>query len=246
MPGMPHRFYAPDIHAGGDVATLPADEAAHLTRVLRLGAGAAIHVFDGRGRECAAVVDAVRPAVRVRATAAVAAAPEPRVALALAQAILKGDGMDGVIRDAVMLGVSRIQPLVTAHAEIARPGRTGRWRRVALASAKQCGRAVLPEIAEPVGLAHGLAQATGDLRLILVEPGAAQAAQAESLAVLKDRPVPASATLLVGPEGGWAADELAAARLGAWLPLTLGARTLRAEAAPLVAISALWAIWGEL
>ena len=75
--------------------------------------------------------------------------------LTLAQAVLKGDKMDDVVRDAVMMGVAAIQPIVTARSEVTRAAlerghRRERWQRVAVSSAKQCGRAVVPAVLEPV------------------------------------------------------------------------------------------------
>src|SRR2546426_11773221 len=105
------RFYVPDAHAPGDLVALPDEEADHLTRVLRLKAGDAVRVFNGRGHEFDAVVDqAGKSGVHVRVGRAAQPAPEPRVAITLAQAVLKGDKMDDVVRDATMLGVAEIQP----------------------------------------------------------------------------------------------------------------------------------------
>ena len=144
------RFYAPDITPGADLVDLPDDEARHLTRVRRLGAGDEIAVFDGRGHEYRARVErAGRAGVRVRVLEAVTPAPEPSVAFTLVQAVLKGDHMDEVVRDAVMMGVAAIQPIVTARTQVSRAAlRRGsaveRWRRITLASVKQCRRAVVP------------------------------------------------------------------------------------------------------
>ena len=153
-----HRFFAPALDPGDETVTLPRDEAEHLTRVLRLGVGDTVSVFDGRGHEFLARVVERRAPRRARAAAvARRAAAEPPVPLTLAQAVLKGDKMDDVVRDAVMLGVAAIQPLVTKRTEttvaaLLRGARLDRWRRVALASVKQSRRAVLPEIRTPLTL----------------------------------------------------------------------------------------------
>jgi 16S rRNA (uracil1498-N3)-methyltransferase len=245
------RFYAPDVQTAGDVVSLPDEEAQHLTRVLRLKVGEAVRVFNGRGREFVAVVDSAgRDGVVVRVGAAHAAAAEPLVGLTLAQAVLKGDKMDDVVRDAVMIGVTAVQPIITTRTEVTRSAlqrgtRTDRWRRVAVSSAKQCGRAVVPAILEPLSF-EMLAQtiAAGRLAgpaLMLVEPGAS----AESLALGDVDPTPPhAATLIVGPEGGWTIDEISAAA-GLCRLLTLGGRTIRADAMAAVAIAALFARWGE-
>jgi 16S rRNA (uracil1498-N3)-methyltransferase len=218
--------------------------------VLRLTAGDRVRVFNGRGAEFEAIVDAVnREGVRLQVGAPCAAAPEPRVAITLAQAVLKGDKMDDVVRDAVMIGAAAIQPLVTARTEISIASLTSgrkreRWARIAVSSAKQCGRAVVPPILEPASFST-YAQPTSDTTasatvLVLVEPGVSSGTPLGDL----DTEMPSRATLLVGPEGGWTPEEVAAA--SALGPLvTLGKRTLRADAMALVALAALFARWRE-
>jgi 16S rRNA (uracil1498-N3)-methyltransferase len=245
------RFFAPEARAGG-LTELPEDEAQHLTRVLRLSAGSAVIVFDGRGHEFDAVV---AKAEKSGASVQLGAAREPSareagVAVTLAQAVLKGDKMDGIVRDAVMMGVTAIQPLVCARSEIAlaaleRGRRQARWQRIAVASAKQCGRAVVPPVLAPRAfewIATAFAERTlPGPALMFVEPSAAAAAV--SLSDL-DGPRPREATILVGPEGGWEALEIEQAAAMCRL-VTLGSRTLRADAVPVVAMAALFAIWKE-
>jgi 16S rRNA (uracil1498-N3)-methyltransferase len=245
-----HRFFVQDAGAPGTTVVLPADESVHAARVLRLRPGAAVGLFDGRGRELVGVVVATARAraVEVRIEADAAAVPEPRVKVTLAHAVLKGDKMDGVVRDAVMMGVSAIRPILTRHSEttltaVVRGRRIERWQRVAIASAKQCGRAVVPDVLEPRTLATERLEplALPAPWLVLAEPHAPVAHPVAPAAV----PLPADgrATLIVGPEGGWAADEMAALEKMS-TPVTLGPRTLRADIAALVAMSALFAVWG--
>ncbi len=245
-----HRFFAPSLDPGDEAVDLPRDEAEHLTRVLRLGAGDMVSVFDGRGHEFTAkVVRAERREARVQIVSRVDPAAEPAVAVTLVQAVLKGETMDDIVRDAVMLGVFAVQPLVTTRAEttvaaLARGARPDRWRRVALASVKQSGRAVLPEIRRPLTLESFLADPPAALTLMFVEPGAS--AEAEPISALRGQPVPQDAAILIGPEGGWQAEECAAAREHGARLVTLGRRTLRADAAPVAAISVLQFLWGDL
>ncbi len=230
---------------------LPPEEAEHLARVLRLKAGAPVRVFNGRGSEFEAVVDTIaRGRVRVRIGAARDAVPEPRVAITLAQAALKGDKMDEVIRDAVMMGVAAIQPIVTTRAEVtlaalARGRRRQRWERIAIASAKQSGRATVPAILEPRTFAEAteaLAQMTlPGPGIMLVEPSAAVGTL--TLGELATS-APREATVLVGPEGGWTAEEVDSGSATCRL-VTLGRRTLRADAVPIIALAALFAVWKE-
>jgi 16S rRNA (uracil1498-N3)-methyltransferase len=258
-----HRFFAPSLDPGDETATLPRDEAEHLTRVLRLGVGDTVAVFDGRGREfLARVTGGDKPRdVRVQLLSRIEPAPEPAVPITLVQAVLKGDKMDDIVRDAVMLGAAAIQPLVTKRTEVTvaaliRGARVDRWRRVALASVKQSRRAVVPDVRMPLTLETYLGEPPAALRLMLVEPSAAVAA--ESLSALgagrassapagpaTPIPAPADAAVLVGPEGGWTEQEIVAAREAGVRLVTLGHRTLRADAVPIVAVSVLQFLWGD-
>lgn len=232
--------------------TLLVDEAAHLTRVLRLQEGHAVRAFDGRGLEFDAVVErSARAGVRLRLGAARVPAPEREVAVTIAQAVLKGDKMDAVVRDAAMIGVAAIQPFTCSRSEttiaaLGRGHRRDRWERIAIASVKQCGRAVVPRILQPCTLA-ALTQTfednvAGRQAFTLVEP--LTPAGVGSLAEVPLHPPPA-ATIVVGPEGGWTSDEIASLSSVCRL-VTLRGPTLRADAASIVAVTALYARWGVL
>jgi 16S rRNA (uracil1498-N3)-methyltransferase len=248
------RFYAPDAGAPGQIVTLSADEAEHLTKVLRLETGDAVRAFDGRGCEFDARVErASRAEVRLELMARQVPAAERAVAVTLAQAVLKGDRMDAVVRDAVMIGAAAIQPFVSARSEttvaaLARGRRRDRWTRVAIASVKQCGRAVVPHVLEPCTMDEFMDRLPGggapERALMLVEPSAGAGAGAVGLAAM-DAPPPDTAIVIAGPEGGWTSDEIARAAAVCTL-VTLAGPTLRADAAPTVALAALYARWGTL
>lgn len=228
---------------------LPEDESAHATRVLRLEAGAQVRVFDGEGREWRAqIAEVAKARVSVTLQEAVVPAREPRVPLTLAVAMLKGDKMDEVVRDAVMLGVAAIQPLFTERTEVSpsvvkRGHRVERWQRIAVASCKQCGRAVVPLVRPPQELAAWLAQPPQGARLFFAEPEASAGVPAR---LVHDLPVPSSAELVVGPEGGWTDAEVEAARAAGAELVSLGPITLRADAVALVALTALRTVWRDL
>lgn len=247
-----NRFHLPDAVPGA-LMPLPDDEAGHATRVLRLRSGAAVRVFDGCGHEYAAAVRTVgRSGVTVEVEQEVLPpSAEAGVALTLVVAVLKGDHMDAVVRDATMLGVVAVQPVLTERTEVPASvagagNRRERWQRVAVSSTKQCGRAVVPAVLAPVDL-QALVKAweaggAPGARLACVEPSApVEAVTARDVAM----PAGGAATLVVGPEGGWAEDELRL--MGPQCRfIRLGARTLRADAAPLVALIALMTVWGEV
>jgi 16S rRNA (uracil1498-N3)-methyltransferase len=243
-----HRFYAPDFALAGEVA-LSDEEGQHVARVLRLRAGEVVAIFDGRGGEALARIASVTSSsVMVEVIETREAAPEPRVSVTLAQALLKSDKMDRVIRDAVMLGVAAVQPFVSRRTDvpmraISKGGRQDRWDRTVIASVKQCGRAVVPPVYETKEFAELLRSTAGQTRLMFVEPSAGKhVAHITSLEGQR----PSDAIVLVGPEGGWDPQEVADASAAGVTLLSFGGRVLRADAAAAAVIPVLRYIWRDL
>lgn len=242
MPALP-RCFVPAA-AGSKIVTVSREEAHHLTRVLRLRPGDGVGLFDGMGGEWVGLLKSVSPEVTVEVIDAAIPAPEPDVRVTLAIGLLKGAQMDAVVRDATMLGVFAIVPMASRHVSITRRGVQGgaalqRWHRVALASARQCGRAVIPAISPVVSFESVLAETRADVILMGVEPD-----RIGEYPLLDAGPKQPTALILIGPEGGWADDEVSLAVTRGARLVQLGPRTLRAEAAPIVALSSLWTQWG--
>jgi 16S rRNA (uracil1498-N3)-methyltransferase len=237
------RFHLAELDRDAARGALADDEASHLIRVLRLGVGAEIDVFDGRGGMYRASVAALtRDAVSLAILDAVAPAPEPAVRVTVAMSVLKGDKMDSVVRDVTMMGAAAVQPIVSTRSEtslatLARAHRAARWQRIAVSSVKQCGRAVVPDILPPLGLDDWLGRSPAGATLALVEPSAGAGL------MLTEVPRQQAVGLLIGPEGGWTPAELSTMVNAGVTSVALGARTLRAEAAPLVALAALFEAW---
>ncbi len=237
------RFYLPGLDEEGS-GTLTGDEASHLTRVLRLGVGDDIDVFDGAGRMFhARVEEAAGGRVRVRGLGPVSSAPEATVRVTLVAAVLKGDKMDEVVRDVTMMGAVAVQPVVAARSEVgleavARARRVDRWQRIAVSSTKQCGRATVPAVRPPMGLSGWVAAPGPDPVVVLLEPSGHASSR------LRDVPHAAGVQLVVGPEGGWTAQEVEAFTAAGFHAVSVGGRTLRADAAPVVAMAALYEAWG--
>jgi 16S rRNA (uracil1498-N3)-methyltransferase len=231
--------------AAGDRIVLPEVEAHHVIHVLRLCEGADVTVFDGRGREWRGRIHAVtRREVSVDLIETQTPLSEPSVVVTLAVGLLKGDQMSSVIRDATALGVGAIAPFVSSHVALPedawRTRAIDRWARIASSSAAQCGRAVVPAIHDVVRFEEVLGEATRGAKVMCVEPGAGELVELPG-----GGPSTGTAVVFVGPEGGWSADEIAAAAESGAYGLNLGPRTLRAELAPAVALAVLWERWHE-
>jgi 16S rRNA (uracil1498-N3)-methyltransferase len=236
------RFFAPDLGPDPTDVELSPEESHHLVRVMRLVKGDEVAVFDGRGREFGGRVSrADRNAAQVEILGALPTSPEPKVPTVLVQAVLKGDKMDGVVRDATMAGVSRIVPVLTERtlvslAAINRSQARDRWVRIAVSSAKQCRRSRLPEIDLVRSLQEWLGMAFDGRRLLLTEPMSG-ANDVQPMRSALAGPQPAAVACIVGPEGGWGSDERNAAIAAGCDAVSLGPMTLRADAVGLVAVS---------
>jgi len=243
-----HRFFVPGAHAAGTTVALPDDEAHHLRHVLRLAAGDEVIVFDGVGHEWRARVSGVnKVGVELALGEPLTPVAEPPVRVTLGIGVLKGDQMDAVVRDATMLGASAIAPFVSEHTAVPsrawqRGGAIERWQRVAVSSAKQCQRALVPNV-DAVRSLEQLLTAWGDRPIIAaVEPSQNDLGGRFTKSV--KRPPRSGALALVGPEGGWSRTEIAMLKDHVAELMPLGPRTLRAETAPTVLLTALWTEWG--
>jgi 16S rRNA (uracil1498-N3)-methyltransferase len=219
-------------------ASLTGDEARHLSQVLRIKPGETITVFDGMGQRAKAEVLTVSRDLVSLKLGEPESPPIPLPEITLAQAIPKGKNMDLIVQKAVELGIARIQPLVTKNT-IVQPGegKSDKWRRNALEACKQCGQDTFPKIADPLPFDRWIASLTEsiDLKIIAsLAPGALPLRE-----TLHRHPGTTAATLLVGPEGDFTAQEVDAAIAAGFHPVSLGSIILRVETATLYCLSAL-------
>jgi len=226
----------------GTRVVLDAEEARYLRRVLRLRVGDLVRALDGHGRELTVRLTALgtRSAEGEILDSATPARESP-LHLTLAQGLPKADKLETIIRMSTELGVAAVVPLLTSRTGPVGAGRQARWERVAREAAKQSGRAVVPSVSVPVALGTWLAaRAPGGLLVCLWEREPAPLA--ERLPVTR----PIHATLVVGPEGGLADEEVGALEAAGAIIAGLGPRVLRTETAGPVVVALLQARWGDL
>jgi len=229
----------------GTSIELPERAAKHLVRVLRLGAGAEIRLFDGRGREYRAVIsDTGSRRVLAQLKERCAANAESPLDISLVQGISRGGRMDFVVQKATELGVSRIQPVITSRSVVRLDSarakkKKSHWQSVAASACEQCGRSVVPDILVPQLIEDALRMCDPDaLKLFLDTSGGS------SLQMIA--PEGRVISLLIGPEGGFHADERQAAIDSGFKPVYLGPRVLRTETAALTALAVIQSLWGDL
>jgi 16S rRNA (uracil1498-N3)-methyltransferase len=216
--------------ASGDRAALSGEHANHLVRVLRARVGQEFDISVG-GIVRRGVIAAIRDdRVEFDLAEEVPAATATRITLLLS--IFKFDRMEWAIEKCTELGVTRIIPVIArrtdAHLASAAAKRADRWKRIALQAAEQSRRGAAPEIDAPVKLANA-ASIAGSVRIVLSE--------SEERMLLREALPPAAAeiTLAIGPEGGWAEDELQLFDKNGWISASLCSSILRAETAAIAA-----------
>ena len=227
------RLYVDQPLGAGQAVAVNADQANYLFNVMRLGKGAPVGLFNGRDGEWLALVEQAgkRGGILIcdRQTAPLRLPPD----LWLIFAPIKKARTDFIVEKAVELGAARILPVQTRHTNSERI-RQDRLQAHALEAAEQCGATFVPEVADLISLDKLLASFPADRKLLWCDE--AMVGQAPALSGARGQ----AWAILIGPEGGFSADEQARLRaLPQVVPLALGPRILRADTAAVAALT-LW------
>ncbi|MBT4159988.1 MAG: 16S rRNA (uracil(1498)-N(3))-methyltransferase [Gammaproteobacteria bacterium] len=234
------RFHVTGGITTGTIFNLPPDAVHHLIHVLRLAVGDEVIIFNGAGGEHHCRIESIS-----KKTASLFPeqfSPVNRnsdLHIHLGLCILKKDAMDRALTKSVELGVTAITPLISEHSTVARKiiyDRISHWQQVVISACEQCGLNIPPHLHEPAQLSDWISQTESDLKLVATQFG-------ESLPT--ERSSQNSVCLLVGPEGGFSDDETDSASNAGFISVKFGNRILRAETAPLVAISVIQHLWGD-
>ena len=238
------RLHVEDPLTPGAQLTLGKPQAHYLCNVLRLKAGDSVLVFNGRDGEWRATLGGNGK----RTTLALGEQTRPQTAapdLHYLFAPLKHERLDYMVQKAVEMGVSRLQPVLTRHAQASRI-KLERMRANAIEAAEQCGIISLPEVGEPLSLERALAARAPERLLVFCDE---HAEVKDPVAALQAARQPGRApplAVLIGPEGGFAEDERAALlKLPNVLRLSLGPRILRADTAAVAALALVQGVLGD-
>lgn len=238
------RIYHPQPLIDHAEIALSEDAANHVGRVLRMSAGQALQLFDGSNRVFNAEILRVdKKSVQVQLSPGQLEDRESPLNLHLGQVISRGEKMEFTIQKSIELGVNVITPLFSERCGVKLDGerltkKIQQWQKIAVAACEQCGRNRIPEIREAMQLEAWCAEQDGSLKLNL-HPRANQSINTLPLPVDHVR-------LLIGPEGGLSADEIAMTTGYGFTDILLGPRVLRTETTALTAITALQVRFGDL
>jgi 16S rRNA (uracil1498-N3)-methyltransferase len=249
MPGYdfrsPRRYVEAPLATGATVA-LDRGQAHYLTTVLRLTSGDQVLAFNGHDGEWVAALEAQKRGASLRVGEQTRAQTAP-ADLHYLFVPLKSARLDYMVQKAVEMGASRLQPVLTRHAQVTRIN-LERMRANAIEAAEQCGIVTLPEIRAPLPLERLIAAFDPDRLLVFCDEEAEVKDPVAALSQARNarggRPL--ALAVLIGPEGGFAADERAALlELPNAVRLALGPRLLRADTAAVAALALVGAVLGD-
>ena len=245
-----HRFFTAPENITDKKAILRGTDVAHIRTVLRLKSGDRVQILDGCGN-CYTVTlthveyDGIESRIDFKEDTDDCESP---LMLCLGQGMVKGTGFDSIVRRAVELGVGQVIPVSASRciSKLSLEGTTRkieRWQRIASEAAKQCGRSRIPVIGpKPISVKEFCyVNSEADLKLIFWEEE-----RSTRFRNLLRRNNFRSAAILIGPEGGFASDEIVSAMEYEFQSISLGPRLLRTDTAPLAVLSILQNHWGDL
>lgn len=240
-----NRFYCPEKLALGAIVKLPESATIHAVRVLRMTVGDQAILFNGDGSDYTCELTLVKKnevLVEVKSSAVIN--NESPLNITLLQGISSGDRMDYTIQKAVELGVKHIQPIATERSVVKlnqdrATKRLAHWQNVVHSACEQSGRAVVPQVAEPMSLSHWLAKNAHQrqCRILLNPVGASHLTELKKPSH--------EIQLLIGAEGGLSASEIEIAITNGFQSIILGPRILRTETAALAAMASMHTLWGD-
>jgi 16S rRNA (uracil1498-N3)-methyltransferase len=248
------RVYVEAALTSGSMVELPSDTASHLAKVLRARSGDELILFNGDGREFNGAIETVRGS---RMSASVGDSRpvdrESPLAITLVQCVPRGDRMDFIVQKATELGVSRIVPVLSQRSVVRldagqAESKAVHWRAVAVNACEQCGRNRLPTIDAARPLLNYLGESVPGVgpRLVFEPESALQPGTAAQNPAAAQGFAMTAAEIAIGPEGGFASDELEAFRVSGFSQVGLGPRILRTETAAIAAVVWLQARFGDM
>ena len=228
-----------------DEIVLEGEQARHIAKSLRMKTGDMLTVTDGSGSDFGCMIERVeKDAVILRVCYKQASESEPKCSVTIYQGNPKGSKLEDIIQKCTELGAVRIVPVITTRC-VSRPDEKGakkkteRYRKIALESAQQSGRGIVPEISEMVTLKQAVAQDNSALKIVFYEGGGAPLGK-----IIKHDIK--SVSIYIGPEGGFESGEVDLLCENGAVKATLGKRILRTQTAPVAALTAIMLLTGNL
>jgi 16S rRNA (uracil1498-N3)-methyltransferase len=242
------RLFLPPEKLKSEKISITGEQARYLSLVMRSRPGDDLLLFDGLGfkYECT-IISVHKKEVLAGLIKKSPYSVESPVSISLAQGLPKTDKMDLIVQKTTELGVKKIVPVITDRSQVRHTDKTERWKKIAQSASQQSGRDKVPEISDPVSFEDFLEQHITTLAKESkedTEPGSRihmifseDRKSSDLKQALRGLKSITDITILVGPEGGFAKEEVDAASEKGFVPISLGPRILRTETAPIAAVS---------
>lgn len=226
------KFFVPSENISGGFITIDEENSAHIGRVLRMKCGDRITVGDAAGADYECEITELGERVVCRVLDMTRNASEPNISVTLYQALPKGSKMEYIIQKTTELGIVKIVPCALSRCVVRLDKKEGekkaaRWQKIAAEAAKQSGRGIIPEVSVPITFARALKE-------LKTHGNAFVPYEGEKIGRLRDvltKNKSADIAFMIGPEGGFSPEEIAALEAENIPPVTLGPRILRTETA---------------
>lgn len=238
-----HRFFTPQFLHNGTQISLEEEVSHHIYQVLRLRVGDSILLFNTNGEEYAAnIIQVSKKRVDANIGRLLRYEAESKLTIHLILGISRGERMMFAMQKATELGVNRITPIFTERcvvklSERKSAKRLSHWRHIVINACEQSGRCRIPVIDKPMEYGNALSNERSGKAILLDHRSQCTLNQIA--------PPETSLSILIGPEGGLTDKELQLAIQNDFVGVRLGPRVMRTETAPLAAIAAVQAIWGD-
>jgi 16S rRNA (uracil1498-N3)-methyltransferase len=243
------RFFIQDGVSVGRQIVIRGSEGHHIAKVLRLGPGDRIAIFDGSGFDYEAeILEVPRSGVQTKILRKYPSRPESQARITVAQALLKGKKMDILLRQMTELGVSTWVPFLAKRSvpnpnHLRRADRLERWRTIVKESLKQCRRGEFTQVHSIASFTEMLLLAPSDATKLIFWENAQRHLKTAIRNVSRDS---SDVWIVLGPEGGFEEKEIQAAEAAGFMPVSLGNRILRAETASLAACALMQYIFEDM
>lgn len=236
------RFFVPPFT--GETAVVTGQDAHHITRVLRMRVGDELTLCDGAGVDYVCRITSLCDEVVANVLYRRPSESEPSVAVTLYQGLPKSEKMDLIVQKCVEIGICRVVPVAMARSIVKLNPAEGekkrdRWQKIASSAAEQSGRGIVPEVTAPISFKQLLAAVESENVVTFYEGGGEPLADIVSAETKQ-------LSIVIGPEGGFDADEIERLRAVGARVATLGPRILRCETAPLVALAVIMQLTGNM
>jgi 16S rRNA (uracil1498-N3)-methyltransferase len=242
------RFFIENV--SGDFITICGQDAAHITKSLRMKVGENLTVCGGQGLDfICEIAEISENLVQLRVVQTVTTDSEPSVKITLYQGYPKGDKLELIIEKSIELGVNKIVPVLMQRS-VSRPDAKSavkkheRHQKLALSAAKQCGRGIIPQVEQMINFSQMTARLPQHQAVIFFYECGGESLSSVISKVTAENLI--DIAIVIGPEGGFDTNEAELLRNSGALTATLGKRILRTETAPIAAISAIMYATGNM